>query len=188
MHIVTVPTMVRKEKCLDSEMIGGLAPGTPVTIRKISGLRVHISEPFNGWISSHAQNGVQILLKMREEQFEQLLANPKQFCEKDQAFFSSNKQDLRIYPDSDEKEIESSSEIIMVEETKIEKKRKKGFIGQIKKFASSFSGSKKNVFDFGDERQTENIIEETHINLQTKTRNSFTETGEPIQIPSEEFI
>jgi len=77
-HCVTVPTMVRESKSLQSEPIGGLSPGTAVKVEEISGLRVRISEPLEGWISSQAQNGIRILLKMKQEDLDHLLAQELQ--------------------------------------------------------------------------------------------------------------
>merc|ERR1719499_716499 len=91
-YCVTVPTMVREDRRLDSEPVGGLSPGTAVTVEEIVGLRVRISEPLEGWISSQAQNGIRILLQMKQEDLDHLLAQELQNPELYQANLDEEEQ------------------------------------------------------------------------------------------------
>jgi len=143
-YCVTVPTMVREDWRLDSEPVGGLSPGTAVTVEDIVGLRVRISEPLEGWISSQAQNGIRILLQMKQEDLDHLLAqelqNPelyKAHVEEDQ-WFPDNVYEYAHDDDDDDEEVEVAEM----------NRPKKGIFASIKGFFKSKPATK---FDFGDD-------------------------------------
>lgn len=165
-HIVTVPTMVRNAKDLSSEMIGGLSPGTSVTVKKIDGLRALITEPFKGWISTHAHNGIQILLKMKQVQLDHLLAqelqNPTVY------------EDETIYGQWDNSEdfLYDTSTIVQ-EESSSSPDKKSGLISSFKNFAFGFK-NKQDTFDFVNE--TKKSKNETKITRKFKS-SSMEESG-----------
>lgn len=144
-YCVTVPTMVREDYMMDSEPVGGLSPGTAVTVEEIVGLRVRISEPLEGWISSQAQNGIRILLQMKQEDLDHLLAqelqNPelyKAHVEEDQYFPDHGVYQYGRDDDDDDDEEVEAAEV---------NPPKKGFFSKVKGFFKSKPATK---FDFGD--------------------------------------
>lgn len=137
-YCVTVPTMVREDRRLDSEPVGGLSPGTAVTVEEMVGLRVRISEPLEGWISSQAQNGIRILLQMKQEDLDHLLAQELQNPELYQANVESDQSWINeAYDDYEYEEEEVGSS-----------KKKKGFFSSIKGF---FKSKPSTTYDFGDD-------------------------------------
>lgn len=135
-YCVTVPTMVREDRRLDSEPVGGLSPGTAVTVEEMVGLRVRISEPLEGWISSQAQNGIRILLQMKQEDLDHLLAQELQNPELYQAHIDPDANwDNEEYDDYEHEEEEEE-----------QSKKKKGFFSSIK----GFFKPKPTTYDFGD--------------------------------------
>jgi len=137
-YCVTVPTMVREDRRLDSEPVGGLSPGTAVTVEEMVGLRVRISEPLEGWISSQAQNGIRILLQMKQEDLDHLLAQELQNPELYQANVESDQSWINeAYDDYDYEEEEVGNS-----------KKKKGFFSSIKGF---FKSKPSTTYDFGDD-------------------------------------
>jgi len=137
-YCVTVPTMVREDRRLDSEPVGGLSPGTAVTVEEMVGLRVRISEPLEGWISSQAQNGIRILLQMKQEDLDHLLAQELQNPELYQANVESDQSWINeAYDDYEYEEEEVGNS-----------KKKKGFFSSIKGF---FKSKPSTTYDFGDD-------------------------------------
>jgi len=137
-YCVTVPTMVREDRRLDSEPVGGLSPGTAVTVEEMVGLRVRISEPLEGWISSQAQNGIRILLQMKQEDLDHLLAQELQNPELYQANVESDQSWINeAYDDYEYEEEEVGTS-----------KKKKGFFSSIKGF---FKKKHSTTYDFGED-------------------------------------
>jgi len=146
-YCVTVPTMVREDRRLDSEPVGGLSPGTAVTVEDIVGLRVRISEPLEGWISSQAQNGIRILLQMKQEDLDHLLAQELQNPELYQAQLDEDQWfPGQVYDQDYIDAIEEDDEEIVHSQNG---KKKKGFFSSIKRIFKSKPSTK---YDFGDDQ------------------------------------
>jgi len=144
-YCVTVPTMVRERMSLDSTPVGGIAPGTEVTVEEINGLRVRISEPLEGWISSQAQNGIRILLQMRQEDLDHLLAQELQNPE----LYSANlNQQESWYMHNEEAYENNYGENEAYDDE--EQTENKGWFKGIRNY---FSGKQASTFDFADDSE-----------------------------------